>query len=623
MTIEARTPAQTAAYAKAPRKPWLLLAVLACVITVLSLTLVGYYARHAALDDLSDQARISANLKVAFLRAVLERPRSLPLLLSEDQQVVDALSQHTASAVDRLNDKLERLVAGTSASVLYVTDATGRAIASSNWREPVSFVGVDYSFRDYFRRSMTDGTAEHFALGSISKRPGLYISRRVGPTNAPLGVVVVKAEFDQLETDWREEGRAAFVTDNRGVVLISSLSSWRFMTLQALPPDELDQIRTSLQFGDAPLRALPINRAEPLGPETRPDEMLVRSVFPGGTPADYLDLSIAVPSTGWHLNYLVPTEPAIAATVREWRLLTLAVLAPFFLLVALILWRRQATVIRLARAQADQLELERRVDERTSDLSQARDRLEAEIAGHKATEQRLQGVQQELVQANRLAILGQVAAGVAHEINQPVATIRAYADNARVFLARAQPEQATGNLTAIANLTERIGTITEELKAFARKGRTPPEPVPLGAAIEGAVMLLRSRFAGRLDALAIGAVDPDLTVKGNRVRLEQVLINLFQNAIEALEHRHDAKVDVQVEERLEDVVVTVEDNGPGIPEDIRRLLFTPFTTSKAQGLGLGLVISRDIISDYGGRIDVTSTASGTRFTIHLLKADQS
>ncbi|MGV2125429.1 sensor histidine kinase [Agrobacterium vitis] len=621
MIIAHDKPRSVPANVRRPRRPWLLLAFLACVVTLLALYLVGLYARTAALEDLSEQARTSANLKVAFLRAVLERPRSLPLLLSEDQQVVDALSLRTVAATERLNDKLERLVAGTSASVLYVTDATGHAIASSNWREPVSFVGIDYSFRDYFRQSMLAGTAEHFALGSISKRPGLYISRRVGPASAPLGVVVVKAEFSQLESDWREEGRAAFVTDGHGVVLISSLPSWRFMTLAALQPEELVQIRNSLQFGDAPLQALPINRAQQVPGSGIPDELLVRTVFPGAIPADYLDLSVAVPTTSWHLNYLVPTEPAIAASMREWRLLTLALLAPFFLVVSLVLWRRQATVIRLARVEADQLELERRVDERTHDLSQARDRLELEIAGHKTTEQRLQGVQQELVQANRLAILGQVAAGVAHEINQPVATIRAYAENARVFLERAQPEQANSNLGAIASLTERIGTITDELKAFARKGRTAPEPVPLGAAIEGAVMLLRSRFAGRLEALSLPDVAPDLTVKGNRVRLEQVLINLLQNALEALEQRSDGRVEVSVQETEQHVVVTIEDNGPGIPEDIRRLLFTPFTTSKEKGLGLGLVISRDIISDYGGRIDVESTPSGTCFTIHLLKAD--
>jgi two-component system, NtrC family, C4-dicarboxylate transport sensor histidine kinase DctB len=288
---------------------------------------------------------------------------------------------------------------------------------------------------------------------------------------------------------------------------------------------------------------------------------------------------------------------------------------------ALILWRRQAGAIRLARAQANQAELERRVDERTTDLLRARDRLEAEIAGHKATEGRLQVVQQDLVQANRLAILGQVAAGVAHEINQPVATIRAFAENAKVFLERKQEDAAQDNLTSIAKLTARIGSITDELKAFARKGRTAPQPVLLRDVVDGAVVLLRSRFAGRLDALIIRALPDTLVVKGNRIRLEQVLINLFQNALEALDDVRDARVEVSAVAMGNEVIVTVADNGPGIAAEIRPLLFTPFSTSKENGLGLGLVISRDIITDYGGRMLVESSEHGTVFTIHLLRAD--
>lgn len=599
-----------------PKRAWLWLVFSAVVMAAFGLYTAGVYGRAAALRETEEQARTSAGLKVAFLRAVLERPRSLPLLLAEDQQVLDALNLKSWSAVSRLNDKLERLVAATGASVLYVTNAGGLAIASSNWQESTSFVGVDYSFREYFKRSMSDGTAEHFALGSVSNRPGLYISRRVGPETAPVGVVVVKAEFDQLESDWLEASRAAFVTDRRGVVLISSIPSWRFMTLSTLLPDEIRDIRSSLQFGNAPLAPLPLNRAE----EIAPGLMFVRAVLPGDVPANYLYVSMSVPTTQWQLNYLVPVDAAIASTVRELRLRVLAALTPIFLICALILWRRQAGAIRFARAQANQIELERRVHERTNDLLRARDRLEAEIAGHKATEGRLQVVQQELVQANRLAILGQVAAGVAHEINQPVATIRAFAENAIVFLDRQQPLAVQENLTSISALTARIGRITDELKAFARKGRTAPQPVLLRDVVDGAVVLLRSRFAGRLDALKIQPLPDDLVVKGDRIRLEQVLINLFQNALEALDDIADARVVVSAMATRDEVVVTVQDNGPGIPPDIRPLLFTPFSTSKEKGLGLGLVISRDIISDYGGRLLVDSSDRGTTFTIHLLRA---
>ncbi len=598
------------------RSFWLIFVALAAVLIGMALYGAGIYGRLQAIAALEDQGQTDANLKVALLRAVLEGPRALPLLLADDQQVREALSSERNDAVIGLDRKLESLVTGTRASVLYVTGKNGIAIASSNWQEPLSFVGNDYSFRDYFRRAMETGTAEHFALGNVSNKPGLYISRQVGDAAAPLGVVVVKMEFDQLESDWRDAARPAYVTDEHGVVLITSLPSWRFMTTKLLPQDSVAAIRSSLQFGEAPLVPLPIVERQAL----RPGAAIVHAILPGGGEGEFLRLRTEVPSTSWQLEYLVPTQAPVASSVREWRLLTLAGLIPVLAIMTFLLRRRQVAVMRIATERAAREELERRVLERTDDLSRARDRLQAEISDHRATEARLQVVQQELVQANRLAILGQVAAGVAHEINQPVATIRAYADNARTFLKRQQPGSADDNLDAIAGLTERIGTITEELKAFARKGRTAAEPVELRAVIEGALVLLRSRFAGRLDALDIRLPPADLKVSGNRIRLEQVLINLFQNALEALDGGEGAKVDIFCEETDSAVAVTVADNGPGISEDILGSLFSPFNTSKEQGLGLGLVISKDIVSDYGGRIDVESNACGTRFTIHLQKA---
>ncbi|MEI9402017.1 sensor histidine kinase [Mesorhizobium argentiipisi] len=597
-------------------RAWFGFAAVGFAIIAAALYGAGLYARGVELKALAAQGRTDANLKVALLSAVLENPRALPLLLSEDQQVHDALSQRGAAAIDALNRKLEGLVSGTKASVLYVTGANGVAVASSNWRVPNSFVGSDYGFRAYFSRAMQSGTAEYFALGNVSKRAGLYISRRVGSATAPLGVVVVKMEFDQLEANWREANRPTYVSDEHGIVLVTSIPSWRFMTTGDLAGPDLVAIRHSQQVGHAPLVPLPITRPEALSQ----DVWIVHAVTPGGSEAEYLRLSTPVPTTPWRLDYLVPAEAPLAAAVRGMRLLTLSLVLPLLSLAAYLLWRRQSAQMRTATEQAARSELERRVAARTEDLSRARDRLQSEIVGHRSTEARLQVVQQELAQANRLAILGQVAAGVAHEINQPVATIRAYADNARTFLKRNQTAPAEENLGAIAALTERIGSITEELKAFARKGRTAAAPVELRSIIESAVVLLRSRFAGRLEALVIEPSPAHFKVMGNRVRLEQVLINLVQNALEALDGCDHAKVEVSVEETADGVALSVLDNGPGIPPAILKSLFTPFNTSKETGLGLGLVISKDIVNDYGGRIEVASGDSGTCFTIHLLKA---
>jgi two-component system, NtrC family, C4-dicarboxylate transport sensor histidine kinase DctB len=603
--------------ARRMQRAWVLYGVFSAVLAILVLWVSGEVARRLATVSLEAQARTDADLKAALLRAVLEKQRALPLVLAQDTALGDALVTQDRAALEQLNHKLEGLAAGTQAAVIYVVGRQGVAVAASNWREPDSFVGNDYRFREYYQKAIGSGKAEHFALGSVSKKPGLYISQRVDGASGPLGVVVVKLEFDPVEAAWAASQKPTYVTDRRGIVLITSIPSWRFMTIGEIPANALVAIRESLQFGEAPLRPLPFRQAGDLDGGN-----LVEVVMPGSTGAtEFLDLKTPVPTTPWTLQHLVETAPSFDAATREGRLLALLGLLPVLAAGALLLRRRHAASLRISEALRAREELERRVLERTADLSQARDRLQMEITDHRNTEQTLQAVQQDLVQANRLAILGQVAAGVAHEINQPVATIRAYADNARVFLERGQGASAADNLGNIAALTERIGVITDELRALSRKGRRDAEPTSLRLVIEGAVQLLRSRFAGRMETLDIALPPPDLLVMGMRIRLEQVLINLLQNAFEAIgDKKADGRVEVRFEVTGEAVAVTVSDNGPGIAPEILQSLFTPFNTSKESGLGLGLVISKDIVADYGGRIEVSSSDAGTRFTVHLKKA---
>lgn len=600
------------------RRMWWTYAVFALLAVVASLWAGGEIGRHRAEAALEEQARMDARLNAALLRTVLEKYRALPFVLSQDAALAAALAGKDAGAFERLSQKLENLAAGTKAAVIYVIDKDGMAVSASNWREPTSFVGNDYRFREYFQGAVERGQAEHFALGTVSKKPGLYISQRISGSNGLLGVVVVKVEFDDVEADWNASGTPSYVVDERGIVLITSLPSWRFMTIGRIAEDRLTAIRESLQFGAAPLQPLPLDLIRNLGDGLD----VVEIVMPGDAgKTRFLDVGMPVPATGWQLQHLVTLGPSVDGGIREARMLALLILLPLLAAAAFLLRRRHAITLRISREQQAREELERRVVERTLDLSQARDRLQAEIIGHKSTEQKLQAVQQDLVQANRLAILGQVAAGVAHEINQPVATIRAYADNARTFLDRGQAAPAGENLESIAALTERIGAITEELKTFARKGRGSAEPTGLKDVIEGAVMLLRSRFAGRMDLLDIDLPPPELQVMGNRIRLEQVLINLLQNALEAVAPKAgEGRVEVRTSADAEMITVTVADNGPGIPPEIRKGLFTPFNTSKESGLGLGLVISKDIVGDYGGRMEVVSDSGGSRFIVHLRKA---
>ncbi|WP_313615110.1 ATP-binding protein [Agrobacterium sp.] len=595
----------------ASQRPWWLFGTIWAAIVVVAIYVAGELGRTETIKALQQDASTDGQLNVA-----LERPRALPLVLSGDRDLVAALESGGA-AVDRLNRKLEGLIEGTQASVIYVTGPNGVAIASSNWRAADSFVGTSYSFRDYFSLAMRSGMAEHYALGNVSRKPGLYISRRVDSEDGrALGVVIAKVEFNRLEADWRIGGKPVYVADANGVVLMTSISEWRFDTIKTIDDQTRRSIADSLQFGNETLDLLPFSASRFIDTTTE----LIHINSPPINSGDYLRFILPVPTTSWHLHYLLPVQPTLMAEVQRMRLLVLAGMMPIIVLSGLWLRRRQKARQAEQIAAKARAELERRVDERTRDLQSAMDQLETEISGHQKTGRELQSVQQELVKANRLAILGQVAAGVAHEINQPVATIRAFADNARTLMNRRRLEEADENMKDIAALTERIGVITSDLKILARKGRAAAQPVSVRAVIKGAVMLLRSRFAGHMEALDIALPDDTLMVSGSPIRLEQIVINLLQNALEAVEEKSGGQVKVSVGDAVEQVVLRVADNGPGIAPDILEALFTPFNTSKEGGLGLGLVISREIAVDYGGRIEVESNPGGSCFSVYLKKA---
>ncbi|WGD29830.1 ATP-binding protein [Ancylobacter sp. WKF20] len=592
------------------RWPWLVFAAIALALVAVALVSAANLGRSRAVAGVRAQAENAATLAIAVLRGELEKQRAVPLILARDPDVRRALAGGDPHALDT---KFSAIARETRASVIYLLDTRGVAIAASNWDEPASFVGSDYSFRDYYRKAMAEGGAEQFALGTVSNRPGLYITSRVDGAAGPLGVLVVKVEFPQVEADWKALGGQIYVTDRRGVVLLSTVEAWRFHVEQPLPPAEVAEIRRSLQFGAAPLAPLPFTR--------RGD--LVEATGLGGR---FVEARTAVPTTGWTLDVLLPVDRAIATERAGLQLIAALLLMPGLGLAAeLMRRRRRAQARRLADARV-KAELEQRVEARTAELAGANARLMEEMAERARAQERLSDAREELAKANRLATLGQVSAGVAHEINQPLAAIRTYAENARAFLKRGAPEGAEGALGRIVGLTERVGAITDTLRGFARRGDGAVEPTPLADAISGALMILDAPLRQSGIRPVVTAIPAELRVMGRRVELEQVLVNLMRNAIEALAGAppaHSAAPALSLGVRMEghEVVITVTDNGPGMSEAQVAGLFTPFRSSKAKGLGLGLVICQDIVARFGGTLTAACRpGEGCVFTIVLRRA---
>ncbi|WGM30348.1 ATP-binding protein [Brevundimonas sp. NIBR11] len=595
-------------------RPWIALVLGWLVVAILGMAAAGEIARRDAQADLARQADAAAALHAAVLRSELEKHRSLPVVLAQDPEVVALLAGAGRGDADVVSAKLETLAGQTRAAAIYVLDRTGVARAASNWRQPTSFVGSDYAFRPYFRGAMQNEAAEFFALGTVSGRPGLYLARRIGPRDQPLGVVVVKVEFDALEADWRSSGEPAYVTDSRGVVLVTSVPEWRFRRSRTLTAAERAAILEDQTLTGQALAPLPFDS------ETTGAGRIVRTAA-GGSPSDWILSHTSTDTPGWTLHLLDPIGGAIVANVMSARAVAGLLVTLLAVGAGVLLRRRQQAMARAIAEEQARAELEQRIDERTQELRAANGQLSREIDERRRAEASREILREELVQANKLATLGQIAAGVAHEINQPVAAIRTHADTANAYLDRNDPEAARRSLVRVAELTGRIGVITDELRAFSRKSTQGNTPVSPAAAIDGALLLIGGRLReGGVELVRTG--DPDLKVQAEPIRLEQVVVNLVQNAFEAMTEAGTPSptLTIDIARKGRRIEIVIADNGPGVDAAVAAALFTPFVTTKSAGLGLGLVICRDIVAGFGGELALRPSATGARFVISLRPA---
>ena len=544
---------------------WYLVAVgLVALGLLAALAMLGLdrAVRVNALAETRSGATSQAAILAAGLESELNKFSLVPRVLAVDPEVAALLgSQSGGSAV--LNRRLAALARQTDAAAIYLMDARGTTLAASNWNGPDSFIGSNYRFRGYFSGALKDGAASEFALGTVSRRPGLYLAERVGPAGAPRGVVAVKVEFDSLETKWRDAEDGVFVTDADGIVLLASDPAWRF---RATGNDGSgNPARNAMRFGAAKLKpfALPGGGA--------------------GSPVRMIEKIQPIAPTGWELHLLADPAPRLSVALANGRLAGVIVLALLGLAGAAgYLWRRQ----RQARAAAD-------------------------IAAQTAT------LREQLRQANRLATLGQVTAGLGHEIRQPLAAMRVYAENGERLLAADRQAEAADNFGKIAQLAGRIGEITDQQLHFSRRSAEEPREIRLAEVIDGSLLLLRDQIRHKGLTLERPAADlAATTVRARHVQLEQVLVNLLQNAVQAC--APGGQIVLAITPGAQTVSLSVTDDGPSVSAEVRDTLFQPFVTSKSDGIGLGLAIARDIMRQLGGDlVHRPAAAAGACFIMEI------
>ena len=556
----------------------------------LAMHLAGHQAERQALRDEGEQAREQLTLYAGSLRTLIDRFRALPAVLALDPELRSTLGGPVDNAAQHmLNLKLEQMNRAAGSTTLELLDREGLAVAASNWRLPTSFVGHNYGFRPYFVEARRLGSGRFYAVGVTSGIPGYFLASAVrGAEDTFIGAIVVKLEFPELEQEWGQRSDIILVSDARGVVFIANQPGWRYRELQPISAEGRAEMAATRQYDKQPLAPLIHNTRINFGDDSR----LARVEGPDG-PRDYLWESLPLPSEGWTLHLLrTPQEAASSA-----RAASLAAGGAWLAVFFLVLFLHQRW--RLARIrQRSREELEQLVEQRTAALRTAQDGL---------------------IQAAKLAALGQMSTALAHEINQPLTALQMHLASLRLMLDNGQLEQARKALGRHDELLQRMASLTGHLKTYARK--TPGglrECLELGSVVDKSLQLLAPNLRDAKVRISQELAVP-AWVSGDAIRLEQVLVNLLRNALDAVAGEADPQLWITLRRDGDHWVLEVADNGGGIAEDDLQRVFDPFFTTKpaGAGLGIGLAVSYAIVHELGGTLSAANQGEGALFSLRL------
>ncbi len=576
--------------------------VIYLTIATMAAHLVWQYSYQSLLiEQQSELERFSSHVS-----AKLDKYAHIPRLLSKDRELVDALNQPGNSAqIELTNRYLQQVNDVIQAADTYLLDGFGNTIASSNWDLERSFIGRNFAWRPYFKKAIEGQSSQYFALGSTSGQRGYYYSYPVIYAAEVLGVVVVKMDLSSIEEHWKSRNSYFVATDSNNIIFMSSKTDWLFHSVSVLNPQIRQTIQNTRQYLDSTIPPLGF-----VGDFTARESEWVKPTQ-GWISEDYIVSTRNLDNVALNIRVLSPKIKVFWDAFGS--LLILTMVFAIIYLAFLLLNHRQIRQRQIERLQAEaKQKLEFLVMERTA-------KLHIEIDERIKTESALRQTQNELIQAAKLAVLGQMSASISHELNNPLAAIRSFADNGRRFLANGKPERTDENLERISNLTVRMAKISEQLKSFARKSETDEhveaQILPL---IINAKELMQPQFKSNYVELEIQAPDTPVRSIINPIQLEQVIINLLTNAMQAVESSDTKKIRVNLEHQQGSINIHVDDSGCGLNIEQMKNLFEPFFTTKKNGLGLGLSISQQIMHSMDGDLTVsTSPLGGARFTITL------
>lgn len=559
------------------------------VLVLVAAVFLADWVQGRVQADSDTRARERLTLYRESILRELEQYRYLPYVLARDPRAVGVLVD--PGRVDATNRFLKELAAATGAEALYVMNAQGRTVATSNFDTASSFLGSNYAFRPYFEAAMAGEEGRFFAVGATTGKPGFFFARAT-PEGEPRGVVVVKVDMDRLERSWRDGGELVALSDVHGVVFLSARDTWRYASIAPLEDMVVAAIRENRQYGGVRLATLQRGPA-------RATELVI-----DGTAFRQTRLKVGL--LNWTIHYFTPMHELLAPRGAVWAGAVTLILLYAIALLVVRGWRLRRVTAGLRRDAAALRDLNRRLTE--------------EVEERRRVETELRAAQSDLQRASRLAAVGEMSAAVAHELNQPLAALGMFVSGARLYQERGETGAVRENLDEIDALRKRMAMLTQDLKRFARPAESRIETVDLRDCVKTSAKLVQPRIAETGVELHLELPDTALSADTAPLRVEQVLVNLLRNAIDACQGVGEPRVEARAWAEGGQVRVEISDNGTGIPQDAQTRVFEPFYSTKqaAGGLGLGLAISARIVDDLGGTLTVSeSPGGGAAFVLAL------
>lgn len=554
-----------------------IVAVLLALVAVAVVWVTNIWLTDRFTETTRNRAELRLSLYSNAIVSELQRNSVVPLLLSRDPIIINALNKDDHLATSQRLISLREEIGAASMQLL---NESGRTVASTDRTK----LGTQHRNAPYFVEALRASGTVFTISRTESGRLDFAFSRLIEFDQRVLGVMVVEVDLRKLEERWSGGSDAIMVTDSAGQVIMATEPRWRGRTV-----DE------ALDAQSAPSAIARAIQATGEWTGRAPETYLLGEAV--------LELEMLVPFRGWRL-YSFVTYSSVRERVNS--VLALEIMT-FAILIALgfyLVSRRAVSTSILFQRESAELRL-------------LNERLQQEIAERERVEKTLEQAEQTLAQSQKLAALGEMSAAVSHELNQPLAAMKTYLAGARLLLQRKRPDESLSSFARIDDLIDRMGKITRQLKSFARKGEDAFQPVDLREALSAALAIMEPQIRQEFVKIERNMPKLPVLVMGDRIRLEQVIVNLLRNAMDATAGTPNPVIEIDLTTG-ETARLSVRDNGPGITDFEQ--LFEPFYTTKrpGDGVGLGLAISSGIVSDHGGRLMARNrTERGAVFEMRL------